>query len=143
MIEGLNTDIRHRGRVYHVQSQPSFHPTPALETVVCIAGEVLVRMRSTLPDGEEPRWSAADARHVLELQHWNLVRKIRHGLLDEASPSGPVEDRAGPASDASRPDRTPGEGPAGLATRASARSSVPPRRRSGRWPLRLAVVVRW
>jgi len=84
MIEGLNTDVRHRGRVYHVQTQQTLHPTPALETLILVGGEVLVRMRSALSALSSPAaLTRVDLRHALELQHWNLVRKIRHGLLDE------------------------------------------------------------
>jgi len=140
MIEGFNTDVRHRGRVYHVQSQPSFHPKPALETTVFVGGEVLVRLRSTLANLAGPTWNLSDQHHALELQHWNLVRKIRHGMLDEEPSRGcpePVATIAGGVQAAVPLADAPAAPPlAGL-------PGVSPRREPRRWRPRLAVIVRW
>ena len=92
---GLNTEVRHRGRVLHVQTEFVARPEPAVETRVYEGGAVLVRMKvacSVLADGAG--LTARDVGHLVALQHENLIRKIRHGMVD---------DDGAPASVAPRP----------------------------------------
>jgi len=140
MIEGFNTDIRHRGRVYHVQSQPSFHPSPALETTIFVGGEVLVRMRSALSALAGPTWTRSDEHHALELQHWNLVRKIRHGMLDEE----PAEGRSARSTSIGNGEpRPPADAASPAVQPTPLLATVAPTRKSPRFGPRFAVIVRW
>jgi hypothetical protein len=92
MVTGLNSEIKHRGRAYHVQTQHVHRAEPAVETLIYEGGCVVVRMTMTIGDlAEQFNYTGEDIHHLLDLQHWNLVRKIRYGMLDggetEQSPS--------------------------------------------------------
>jgi hypothetical protein len=141
MGSALNTDVEHGGRTYHVQTENASRRGPAVETLVFDRGEILVRMTaSRRPD--------ADMRETAEQQHWDLVRKIRNGMLDDE------EARAAVARDAAVRDLMVGlDGRLDeiLAERKSEGQSMP---LSGvrRFPLsdwwyrhlkRVSVVVRW
>jgi len=100
MLLGLNTDVDHLGRTYHVQTETLERSELMVRTLVFASGEVLVRMtvsHSALAaragiDGD-------DIRHALELQHWSLVRKIQRGMLADRSPESlpepPVDEAPG------------------------------------------------
>lgn len=84
IVSGLNTDIERAGRTYHIQTESRDGPGPVVESRIFAGGEIVVRMTVSY---EEPaqRWrlSSDDVHHALELQHWELVRKVRLGMLDD------------------------------------------------------------
>ena len=41
MIVGFNTDIKHRGRVYHAQTEDKGKDNPLIETLVYTKGQIL------------------------------------------------------------------------------------------------------
>jgi hypothetical protein len=85
---GLNSEVEHRGRVFHVQTESIKRKAPVVETLIYSGGEILVRMTASLAElAERSNLSGDDIRHALELQHWNLVRKIQHGMLGEEPPA--------------------------------------------------------
>ena len=92
---GLNTDVERGPRVFHVQTEAVNRNEPAVETLIFAGGEVLVRMTVACADlTEGSELTDNDVKHVLELQHWNLVRKIQHGMLDRGIAPGSVDLRS-------------------------------------------------
>jgi len=107
---GLNTDVERGERVFHVQTEAVKRNEPAVETLIFAGGEVLVRMTVACSDlTAETELTDNDVRHVLELQHWNLVRKIQHGMLDQGIAPGSVDVRSKRRPDAEREDSTGAE----------------------------------
>jgi len=101
MVTGLNSEIKHRGRAYHVQTQHVQRAEPAVETLIYEGGCVVVRMTMTFGDlAEQFNYTGDDIHYLLDLQHWNLVRKIRYGMLDSDDPEdSPIpEESAAPAN---------------------------------------------
>ena len=91
---GLNTCVDHGGRRYHVQTQFSFRSAPVIESLVFHGGQALVRMTASYEDvAARLGFNGDDGRHLLELQHADLIRKIRHGML-----GGKESPRESPAS---------------------------------------------
>jgi hypothetical protein len=86
---GLNTEVECDGRRYHVQTQCSKRGSPVIESLVFQGGQALVRITSS----HDEIASRAFGRQLLELQHADLIRKIRHGMLrdDEATAALPEE----------------------------------------------------
>lgn len=82
----LNTEVEHRGRVYHVQTENTKRSGPAVETLIFDRGEVLVRMTAS--------YEELAASQALELQHWDLVRKIHSGMLDDKEVAGSAAPQA-------------------------------------------------
>lgn len=86
---GLNTTVEHRGQAFHVQTQSSHRGGPVVESMVYRGGQVLVRMTASYDDvARRLGFNGDDARHLLELQHGDLIRKIRHGMLDDDDAAG-------------------------------------------------------
>lgn len=79
---GLNSEVEHHGKVFHVQTESIDRSAPVVETLIYSGGEILVRMTASLADiAERADLSGDDVHHALQLQHWHLVRKIQHGML--------------------------------------------------------------
>ena len=81
---GLNSEVEHRGKVFHVQTESIERSAPVVETLVYSGGQIVVRMTASLADiAERANLPDDDVQHALKLQHWGLVRKIQHGMLGE------------------------------------------------------------
>jgi len=88
---GLNTEVEYASRNYHVQTQSSLRDAPIIESMVFQGGQTLVRITASYDEvATTLGFNGADARHLLELQHADLIRKIRHGMLaDDDEPEAP------------------------------------------------------
>lgn len=87
---GLNSEVEHRGKVFHVQTESVGRSAPVVETLVYSGGQIVVRMTASLADiAERANLPHDDVQQALKLQHWGLVRKIQHGMLrdNNAKPS--------------------------------------------------------
>ena len=153
---GLNSEVEHRGRVFHVQTESLPRPAPVVETLIYSGGEILVRMTASLAElAEQAKLSGDDVRHALELQHWNLVRKVQHGMLGDDA-TGPVDATPGDLSECAEPSvrllldelrqkigeaqRQAASKPVALALDADPNG---PQRWWKRYTGRVSVVVRW
>lgn len=91
LVTGLNTDVERHGRSFHVQTEGVGEPDPVVQSLIYSGGQILVRMTATFGEVTERfRLSGDDVRHVLELQHWNLVRKVQRGMLDDDDDPAPT-----------------------------------------------------
>lgn len=84
---GCNAAVECDGVRYLVQTQCSMRDEPVIESLVFRGGEVLVRITASW--GEIARrcgFSSEDGQHLLDVQHADLIRKIRHGLLRDIDP---------------------------------------------------------
>jgi len=93
---GLNSAVDYGGKSYHVQTQFSTRDAPVIESLVFNSGQTLVRITSSYAEiAEKLGFTGEDGQHLLEHQHADLIRKIRHGMLgsgDEAQASAAEED---------------------------------------------------
>ena len=92
MITGYNTDVRHRGLVFHVQTEDKGLSNPCVESLVYVGGQILTRKKSDygqmVKDGEGKEAIAS----LMERQHRQTITEIRSGLLDQqvAAELGPA-----------------------------------------------------
>ena len=100
---GLNSEVECDGRHYHVQTQCSTRGAPVIESLAYRGGEMLVRITASYDDvARRLGFNGDDGRHLLELQHSDLVQKIRHGMLRDDEPAEtPPEDETPHFVDAS------------------------------------------
>ncbi|HXV76892.1 MAG TPA: hypothetical protein VD788_11315 [Candidatus Polarisedimenticolaceae bacterium] len=106
MSEGINTEVRHGSRVFHVQTQTADRREPVIETLIYEGGAVAVRMTASLAAlSEKWRVPAGDVSRLLALQHWEMVHKIKHGMLDGAAAERPSDAPAPARSDPAAVER--------------------------------------
>ena len=90
MVMGFNTDIKHEGVIFHIQTEP--RKDAAIETTVYIRGAVIHKLKSSFQD----LLASSDAcdekiRRRLEDQHRQVIARIRAGEIK------PPEYQTGPA----------------------------------------------
>lgn len=85
MITGFNTDVRHKGIVFHVQTEDKGLDNPLIESLVYKGGEILgsrrLAYREILIDGY-------DEKAIIKLmdeQHKTMIDEIRRGKFDESA----------------------------------------------------------
>jgi len=124
MLPGFNTNVRHRGVLFHVQSEDSGRAHPHIITHLYHGGTILFSEKSGYAELLDAPELAARVRERMEAQHRAVLGRLRAGGFDEA-----IRDRLGAVLEdagtrgSTRPTTT---APLGEATAPAARTSVPP-----------------
>jgi hypothetical protein len=109
MLSGFNTNIRHRGVLFHVQSEDSGREHPHIITHLYHGGTILHSERSSYADRLGAQDLTALVRQLMEAQHRAVVQRLRERAYDEliASRLGPgVFDDAVDTKAEGRPSET-------------------------------------
>jgi hypothetical protein len=113
MITGFNTNVRHRGRMFHVQTEDSGKAYPHVISHVYYGGTILASEKHDYEDllGSDDLVEAV--RALMEGQHKAMVERLKQGALDlviQERLTDPAEDTGPGVSDppqAARPAPTP------------------------------------
>jgi hypothetical protein len=91
VITGFNTDVKHRGLVYHVQTEDKGPQNPLIETLVYKGGEILASRR--LPYGELIKGhDEAAITKLMEDQHKAMMMEVKKGKFAPDADKTIVED---------------------------------------------------
>jgi hypothetical protein len=82
MVTGFNTDVKHDGKVYHVQTEDKGLQNPIIETLIYMGGEILAARRSSYADLMERGPSEQEIAERIEAQHNRMILDIRDGRYD-------------------------------------------------------------
>jgi hypothetical protein len=90
MVMGFNTDIKHDGVVYHIQTEP--RKDAGIDTTVYTRGAVIHKYKSSYQDMlDAPDFSDEKLKRRLEEQHRLIIARIRGGEIKPATePAGPA-----------------------------------------------------
>lgn len=88
MITGYNTEIKHRGRLFHVQTEDKGVGNPVIESLIYIGGEILDSVRSSYREKLSKDFDRTMVMKLMEEQHNNVLLTIRDGKYDPASADG-------------------------------------------------------
>ena len=83
MITGFNTDVKHRGTVFHVQTEDKGLPAAWVETLIFVGGMVVARRKRNYQDLIEGEPSQRVIGKVLEDQHRSMIAEIKLGNFDQ------------------------------------------------------------
>lgn len=90
MVMGFNTEIKHKGVVYHIQTEP--RKDAKIETVVYLRGAIIHSLKTSYQDFlASPEYSEESLRRRLEEQHRQVIARIRADTI------GPPTDPAAAA----------------------------------------------
>ncbi len=85
MVTGFNTDIKHAGVVYHVQTEP--RKDASLETAVYVRGAVIHSLKNSFQEFlNSPEYSDEELKRMLEDQHRQVIARIRAGEIRPPAP---------------------------------------------------------
>jgi hypothetical protein len=134
MITGYNANVRHGGRVFHVQTEDSGRSHPHVITHLYYEGTILASERRDYAEMVHAPDLVARVRQLMEEQHAAMIERLRRGEFDRAiaarvaapaagrtaaAPAAPAE-MATPAAPgaAPRPARAPAPAPPAAAAAA-------------------------
>jgi len=82
MITGHNTDIKHNGVVYHVQTEDRGKGNPIIETLVYKGGEILDARRTSYIELMKDGYDEKIIISMIEDQHKKMIGEIKGGKYD-------------------------------------------------------------
>ncbi len=86
MVTGFNTDVKHQGRVYHVQTEDKGLGNPIIETLIYLGGEILAARRSSYADLVAQAAGEKEIAERIESQHNRMILDIKEGKYEEKRP---------------------------------------------------------
>ncbi len=92
VITGFNSDVKHRGQVYHVQTEDKGTENPMIETLIYKGGEILASRRLPYADLIEGDDTEGAISHLMEEQHNTMILEVKRGGFAPAVDEQPNED---------------------------------------------------
>ncbi len=87
MVLGFNHNIKHNGKVYHIQTEDSGVETPHIITLLYVGGTIISREKTSYADILKIDNLETVVRELMEEQHKGMMRKLVSGSFDKASTS--------------------------------------------------------
>ena len=94
MLPGFNTNVRHRGVLFHVQSEDSGRAHPHVITHLYHGGTILFSEKVSYAERLDAPDLPARVRELMESQHRNVLERLRAGAFDPS-----IRERLGPVLD--------------------------------------------
>jgi hypothetical protein len=125
MLPGFNTNVRHRGVLFHVQSEDSGRAHPHIITHLYHGGTIAFSEKSSYAELLDAPDLAARVRERMEAQHRAVLGRLRAGAFDDA-----IRERLGAVLDeetrgSTRPTTTAPLGEATAPSAGSPRAAAP------------------
>ena len=83
MISGFNTDVKHEGCVYHVQTEERGGANPVLESLVYIGGTIVAKKATPYSDRLKQGATEDMIASLLKRQHRVIIAAIKAGRVEE------------------------------------------------------------
>jgi hypothetical protein len=83
MLPGSNTNIRHGGVLFHVQTEDSGRAHPHIITHLYHGGTILASEKSSYADVVEAPDLPTRVRELMDAQHHAMLKRLASGELDE------------------------------------------------------------
>ena len=121
MVTGYNTDVKHKNRVFHIQTEDKGDTSPCIESLIYVGGQILATRKTSyaklVRDGRDDK----AVQELMEQQHRTMIAAIQRGRFD--GPNGSLRIPEGMAmsegleeAEETTPGTPPGQEPAGERT---------------------------
>jgi hypothetical protein len=81
-VTGFNHNIKHKGKVYHVQTEDSGAANPHIITHLFVGGNILASKKTGYADMVKTVNLAELVREMMEEQHKEMLRNLINGVYD-------------------------------------------------------------
>src|SRR5512134_741143 len=81
-VTGFNHNIKHKGKVYHVQTEDSGVNNPHIITHLFVGGNILASKKTSYADIRNAENLADVVRELMEEQHKEMLRNLINGVYD-------------------------------------------------------------
>ena len=89
MITGFNTDVKHKNRVFHIQTEDKGESNPYVESLVYVGGEILATKRTSYAEVVKGGRDDHAVQDLMEQQHRTMIAAVQRGRFD--GPNGAVQ----------------------------------------------------
>jgi hypothetical protein len=89
VITGFNTDVKHKNRVFHIQTEDKGEGNPYVESLVYVGGEILATKRTSYAEVVKSGRDDVAVQDLMEQQHRTMIAAIQRGRFD--GPGGAVQ----------------------------------------------------
>jgi hypothetical protein len=83
MVVGFNHNIKHKGKMYHIQTEDSGLENPHLITHLFVGGNILASKKTSYADIIGADSLASVVRELMEEQHKEMLRNLINGVYDD------------------------------------------------------------
>lgn len=115
-VVGYNHNVKHRGKLFHIQTEDSGVKNPHVITHVFVGGNIIATKRISYADILDAENLPDAVRQLMEMQHKEVLRNLINGVYDDLE-SGATAPRYQPGEIATPRDSAPAPriGPSGRA----------------------------
>lgn len=123
---GYNTDVKHKSRVFHIQTEDKGQGNPSIESLVYVGGEILATRRTSYAQFVKEGRDDHAIQELMDQQHRTMIAAIQRGRFD--GPDGSVRVPEGMSARSEAGEDTGGVAGVGAAAAAATAPapSVPP-----------------
>jgi hypothetical protein len=90
VITGFNTDVKHKNRVFHIQTEDKGEANPCVESLVYVGGEILATKKTSYAEVVKGEGRDDHAiQDLMEQQHRTMIAAIQRGRFD--GPNGSIQ----------------------------------------------------
>ena len=86
-VTGFNHNIKHKGKVYHVQTEDSGASNPHIITHLFVGGNIMATKKTGYGDLVRSENLSELVRDLMEEQHKEMLRNLVNGVYDEIDSS--------------------------------------------------------
>ncbi len=83
MVTGFNHNVKHLGRVYHVQTEDSGLHNPHIITHLFVGGNIIASKKTSYADITGAENLTQVVRELMEEQHKEMLRNLVNGVYDD------------------------------------------------------------
>jgi hypothetical protein len=88
MVVGFNHNIKHKGKMYHIQTEDSGLENPHIITHLFVGGNILASKKTSYADIVAAENLAQVVRELMEEQHKEMLRNLINGVYDDVDAGG-------------------------------------------------------
>jgi hypothetical protein len=96
VVPGFNHNIKHKGRIFHIQTEDSGPKNPHIITHLFVGGNILASKKTQYADIVGQTEYEKTVRSMMEEQHKQMLRNLVNGVFDSVE-SAPAYHLDGPA----------------------------------------------
>jgi hypothetical protein len=83
MVVGFNHNIKHKGKMYHIQTEDSGLENPHIITHLFVGGNILASKKTSYADIVGAENLGQVVRELMEEQHKEMLRNLINGVYDD------------------------------------------------------------
>jgi hypothetical protein len=91
MVVGFNHNIKHKGKMYHIQTEDSGLENPHIITHLFVGGNILASKKTSYADIVGAENLATVVRELMEEQHKEMLRNLINGVYDDIDAASAVK----------------------------------------------------